>query len=443
MVTPELAGAFDNALGAPGPLDVNPLGAPIDTTNVFQQLAPQAPAIEAPTGKRSILDVIGGISDVVANVGGAQAQYQPRLDAAQQRADEERARQRQQVDYGWQDKFNTQKYSKGENELRDDQVTRFGQAARGLSAVLDSAGPEGVARAFPALAQQLGLSPEEADVFGRSLQSNPRETIETLRAATDPTVTGSQPKELTIYRMLQKEDPEQAEEYLRNITSGINPYQQGQLQLGRDRLVIQERTNRERNLTMREGIRTRAEIARDRLEADRAKAAAKDGGGTTDTRAFSSVLGGLRKNYADLDREGGLVRAGGNVAGNVVARARASAAGQLVEGAVGTKAQTYRDNIKNSRPAIVQAIKAATGMSSKQLDSNADMKLALMQATDPTQSRETNEAAMQRLEDMVANSKPAAKPAAPARNGNSRGGSRPTLKPRPAGRKSGPSVSNW
>jgi len=83
----------------------------------------------------------------------------------------------------------------------------------------------------------------------------------------------------------------------------------------------------------------------------------------------------------------------------------------------------------------MQAIVKATGMSAKQIDSNAEMKLMLQQATDPTMSYQANMAALKRLEGMVANlSKGSGGSSAP----------RKVLKPRAApGKSSKPSVSNW
>ena len=53
-----------------------------------------------------------------------------------------------------------------------------------------------------------------------------------------------------------------------------------------------------------------------------------------------------------------------------------------------------------TRPLLMQAIMKASGMSAKQMDSNAEMKLWLATATDPTLDVQANIAALDRLEGM-------------------------------------------
>ena len=51
-----------------------------------------------------------------------------------------------------------------------------------------------------------------------------------------------------------------------------------------------------------------------------------------------------------------------------------------------------------TRPLLLQAIMKATGMSAKQMDSNAELKLYLSTATDPTKGLQANMEALDRIE---------------------------------------------
>jgi hypothetical protein len=110
----------------------------------------------------------------------------------------------------------------------------------------------------------------------------------------------------------------------------------------------------------------------------------------------------------------------------------------LVEGTIGTEAQTQRDRINSIRPGLMQALAKATGMTGKQLDSNADVKLFMQTVTNPTASYEANIAALDGLERFVrqnaAGSSPAPNRQAPNRQAPRR------VTPRGSNK---PSVSNW
>lgn len=53
-----------------------------------------------------------------------------------------------------------------------------------------------------------------------------------------------------------------------------------------------------------------------------------------------------------------------------------------------------------TRPLLLQAIMKATGMSAKQMDSNAELKLYLATATDPQKGLEANLEALDRIESL-------------------------------------------
>ena len=76
----------------------------------------------------------------------------------------------------------------------------------------------------------------------------------------------------------------------------------------------------------------------------------------------------------------------------------ASGIGQKLGGSVGSENQTQRDIIEQSRPALLASIMKATGMSAKQMDSNAELKLWLATATDPKKSLQANKIALDNIE---------------------------------------------
>jgi hypothetical protein len=63
----------------------------------------------------------------------------------------------------------------------------------------------------------------------------------------------------------------------------------------------------------------------------------------------------------------------------------------------GTTNQKQRDIILQARPLLLRSIMQATGMSAKNLDSNAELKLWLSTATDPTKGYEANTEALNNI----------------------------------------------
>lgn len=105
-------------------------------------------------------------------------------------------------------------------------------------------------------------------------------------------------------------------------------------------------------------------------------------------QGVDGTLSRIMDQYKILAEEKAIVSTENTTLENVRARA-STKSGPTVGRTVGTKAQTARDTIANLRQALLGDIKAATGMSSKAIDSNVELKSFLDSLGDPDQSLET------------------------------------------------------
>lgn len=227
-----MASDYFNAAFAPfaEPEQLNLDTGPINS-NVLQQLSSVptnfAPQIEVPRQRRSFLDTVGRISDVLARVGGAEALYQPTLDARQDR--------QQQVDLDTMRKqLLRQQVTAG---AEAPQEAMRGRLAQALGAVADH--PD-AANLWPQIAQQAGIDPQKSAAIGLQLQQNPGSAKMLAQAlGLQPQAQGSLPASIQNYAMYQRilaeRGPQAAEEFMRFAQpemEGIKPYQQAQLAQG-------------------------------------------------------------------------------------------------------------------------------------------------------------------------------------------------------------------
>lgn len=110
------------------------------------------------------------------------------------------------------------------------------------------------------------------------------------------------------------------------------------------------------------------------------------------------ALGTLRNAYDRLEKGGGITSTKNSAIGNIIPSLGSSVAGQAVGKALGTENQSARNDIAMARPALLAALMKATGMSAKQMDSNAELKLWLSTATDPTLDIQANRRALDNIE---------------------------------------------
>lgn len=137
---------------------------------------------------------------------------------------------------------------------------------------------------------------------------------------------------------------------------------------------------------------------------------AQKAAGATDV---DSAVATLRDAYSRLEAGGGITSTKKGPLGNIAAATSSSGAGQVVGKFLGTDNQSARNDIAMARPALLASLMKATGMSAKQMDSNAELKLWLATATDPTLDVESNRRALEAIERKYISGAPV-KPAAGA-----------------------------
>jgi hypothetical protein len=115
---------------------------------------------------------------------------------------------------------------------------------------------------------------------------------------------------------------------------------------------------------------------------------------------LSGVVQQLNNSYDALDAGGGIASTSNRVLSNLGAGIGSSGVGQYIGGKFGTENQRQRQEIEQTRPLLLNLIKEATGMSSQQMNSNAEMNLYLKAATDPTLTVEANRSALANLDKM-------------------------------------------
>ena len=117
----------------------------------------------------------------------------------------------------------------------------------------------------------------------------------------------------------------------------------------------------------RAGITAGAQTAQIKKEtADDAKQAAK--------QTVDNIIASLEQNVTDLEEAGGLADTGKSAIENIGPYARSTKLGQAFGAMTGSKVQSILDIMKSNRLQLLNAMKTASGMSSKAVDSNQELK---------------------------------------------------------------------
>lgn len=381
----------DSGLMATEPAPTNMRDAAI-SIGLDPALAPKASApAEPPRKRRSVIETIGRLADVFAKVGGAEALYEPTLNAREDRVN--------QIDMdALRKRLMEHQVSAGGMEVAAAERKRLGTALGAL------AGRENAAALWPSIAAQAAIDPQKAAAIGQILEANPDAAgifARSLGADIDNlgknVYFGTDPNGKTVaYQVGEDGRPH----ILDFSEAGVTPSDPTKIvNTGGQTVVLDSRGNPRKVLPNTEAPGRAADRAsRERIAASRPGGKAAAGADPAMVETAQANLNELRQIYGNLKKMGAMVSPAQAADKNVVARIRASGIGQVLEGAVGTEAQTQRDRIASIRPGLMQSLAKATGMTGKQLDSNADVKLFMQTVTNPASSYEANIAAIDGLE---------------------------------------------
>ena len=110
---------------------------------------------------------------------------------------------------------------------------------------------------------------------------------------------------------------------------------------------------------------------------------------------IANVLDKMFESYSDLNKAKAIPSSKNTALQNLQAYGAASI--PQIGRAVGSKEQGIRDTITQLRPALIQGIKSATGMSAQEINSIPELQLQLDAASDPRLSIESNIAALNNI----------------------------------------------
>lgn len=118
--------------------------------------------------------------------------------------------------------------------------------------------------------------------------------------------------------------------------------------------------------------------------------------------AFEGVISEMENAYDELDRMDAIPSTRRSASENLAISAQTSGLGQMVGRAAGTPEQSLRNQIQSARLRLLQGIKAATGMSAQELNSNVELQQWLDAVTNPANDVESNRAILNSIRTFVA-----------------------------------------
>ncbi len=169
----------------------------------------------------------------------------------------------------------------------------------------------------------------------------------------------------------------------------------------------QERMNNERlsinqrELAAKEHDATLIAIAKLNNAGKREKDADKEALRLQSREDAVGLINEMRENFRRLNEGGGVSSTANSSLTNMGAAIGSSAFGQTFGRMVGTDNQSLRNSINNARPVLVALLAKSLSMSAQQINSNAELKLWLDAATDPSKDLQANYAALDRLEKLI------------------------------------------
>ena len=122
-------------------------------------------------------------------------------------------------------------------------------------------------------------------------------------------------------------------------------------------------------------------------------------------RKFAILTDQLRQVYTDLQSQGEIRSVQNIPTKNLWVYLKTTGVGQEIQRALGSSPQSLRDYTGGLRASLMNAIREATGMGARSLDSNKELEFYLQAVTDPTATVESNFSALQNLEALYGNLK--------------------------------------
>lgn len=112
------------------------------------------------------------------------------------------------------------------------------------------------------------------------------------------------------------------------------------------------------------------------------KAAEKIGSGeitdrekqNTGRQQISDMVKDVSDKITELEKMGGMVSSSNSAGQNVKAYLKNTTPGQFAQKLIGTDEQRIRNDIENAKPALINAVRQATGMGAKAMDSNTELE---------------------------------------------------------------------
>lgn len=181
--------------------------------------------------------------------------------------------------------------------------------------------------------------------------------------------------------------------------------------------IVDRETGEKRLVSRAEAVRLGAMSAKEaNIDAKTEAKADKEQKARNDT---IELINSLQTDYDELDRLGGMVNNQRGAISNLTSRISASGVGQLAGGAIGSKEQTQRDKINNTRLRLLNAIKNAEGTGVGSLNSNMELQTYLAALGDVTQSKQTIDDTLRKIKGLIDRAAASAQsaPAAPAAGG--------------------------
>lgn len=366
--------------------------------------AMQATAPQAGRPRRSLLEILGQVGDVVAQVGGADPLYQKSLDA-------DRMREQQIQDRNFA-------VAKRDEDLLNSRRTTL---ARGIEAISRQYGEDAAIAALPQLASSVGLTPEQQrameEQFAQGGDGSLNSFIEMFgydampKYSLNPTITQDAEGNIGISQINDRGQARATDlgegvsptGTLINVnTGGTNVLANRYTGQPNSTFQRQEEPGRAADRRSRERIATMASADR-RYATDRraATSGAKAGNSNDATRRVEVGMGRISAALDSLERMGAVTSERNSTLSNLGNYAAATGIGQAIGQARATPAQTQRDLITQASQALLRDVATAAGMTGRNLDTEKETARFMQVIGSPTSSIEARRAALAGLRDWI------------------------------------------